>query len=188
MLASLLTADAALRAWLTTVHTPWLDVVMGQASLAGQAGFIWLVIGVFATLRRPVLAARLWQLVLAVVLCYVLVDDVLKPAIARTRPFEAVADVRVVGGRPVTYSFPSGHAASAFAGAFVVTLMLPRARWWLWSLAVIIAISRVYIGVHYPLDVTAGALVGLAVGAFVAGGRACYSRKSLAGSSGPQGA
>jgi undecaprenyl-diphosphatase len=188
MLASLLTADAALRAWLAALHAPWLDVVMGQASLSGQAGFAWLVIGVFATLRRPVLAGRLWQLVLAVVLCYALVDGVLKPAVARARPFEAVADVRVVGYRPVTYSFPSGHAASAFAGAFIVILMLPRARLALWALAALVAASRVYIGVHYPLDVIAGVLVGMGVGVFVAGGRACYSRRSLAGASGPQGA
>jgi undecaprenyl-diphosphatase len=188
MLASVLAADEALRAWFTTAHAPWLDVVMGQASLAGQAGFVWLVIGVFAALHRPVLAARLWQVVLAVVVCYALVDGVLKPAFARSRPFESVEDVRVVGQRPVTYSFPSGHAATAFASTFVLTLMLPRWRWWLWALAALVATSRVYIGVHYPLDVVAGALVGTGVGAFVAGGRACYSRRSLAGASGPQGA
>jgi undecaprenyl-diphosphatase len=181
MLASLLAADAALRAWLTSVHAPWLDVVMGQASLAGQSGFIFLLIGVFATLNRPERAARLWQLLLAVLLCWLVVDGVLKPAIARARPFHAVEAVRVVGYRPVTYSFPSGHAASAFASAFVVTLMLPRARWWLWALAALIAVSRVYIGVHYPLDIVAGALVGLGVGAVVTGGRAWYSRRSLAG-------
>jgi undecaprenyl-diphosphatase len=182
VLTSLLTADAALRAWLTTMHAPWLDVIMSQASLAGQAGFVWFVIALFAVMARGGRGAELlWQLALAILLCNVLVDHVLKPGIERARPFDAIADARVVGARPVTYSFPSGHAASAFAGAFVVSLLLPRARGWLWALAALIAISRVYIGVHYPLDIVAGALVGLGVGVLVTGGRAWYSQGSLAG-------
>jgi undecaprenyl-diphosphatase len=184
----LLTADAAFRAWLTTVHAPWLDAIMWTAGLVGQAGFVWLVIGTGAALVRPSLAAKLWQLALAVLVCYLLVDDVIKPAVARARPFHAIAHVRVVGYEPVTYSFPSGHAASAFAGAFMLAGMLPRARRWLWALAVLIAISRVYIGVHYPLDVAAGALVGIGVGVLVSGGGACYSQRSLAGRTGPQSA
>jgi undecaprenyl-diphosphatase len=180
LFTSLLAADAALRAWLTTIHTPWLDAVMWQASLAGQAGFIWVVIGLFATGQRRSLAPQLWQLVLAIALCYFVVDEVLKPSIARARPFDVLDAVRVVGYRPRTYSFPSGHAASACAGAFIVSLMLPRASAWLWALAALIACSRVYIGVHYPLDVIAGALVGLGVGAIVTGGRAWYSQGSLA--------
>jgi len=184
MLASLLAADAALRAWLTTTHTPWLDAIMWTAGMAGQAGFVWVIIAAVAVRRRPNLAPQLWQLVLAIVLCSVLVDYVIKPAIARARPFDAIEAVRVVGYRPVTYSFPSGHAASACAGAFVVTLMLPRARAWLWGLAALIACSRVYIGVHYPLDILCGALVGLAVGVVVTGGRAWYSQGSLATRSG----
>ncbi len=184
MLSAVLSADAALRAWLTTVHTPWLDALMWQASMAGQAGFIWVVIAGIAAWRRPALAPQLWQLVLAIVLCNGFVDHVVKPAIARARPFNAMDAVRVVGYRPVTYSFPSGHAASACAGAFVVTLMLPRARYSLWCLAGLIACSRVYIGVHYPLDVVGGALVGLGVGVVVTGGRAWYSQGSLATRSG----
>jgi undecaprenyl-diphosphatase len=184
VLTTLLAADAALRAWLTWLHAPWLDALMFQFSLTGQAGFIWLVIAAFAAWHRPSLAPQLWQLVLAIALCYFLVDDVLKPGIARARPFDAIDAVRVVGYRPRTYSFPSGHSASAFAGAFIVSLMLPRARGWIWALAVLIACSRVYIGVHYPLDVVAGSLVGLAVGAIVTGGRAWYSQGSLAARSG----
>jgi undecaprenyl-diphosphatase len=90
-------------------------------------------------------------------------------------------DIRVVGARPVTYSFPSGHACSAFAGAWVLTLMWRRIAPLLWTLAALIAFSRVYIGVHYPLDVLAGALVGLAVGAIVTGGRRAYESDANTG-------
>lgn len=182
-----LSADAAARAWLTAAHLPWLDTLMWTASLVGQGGGIWIAIALAAALARPALAPRLWQVLLAIVLCYLLVDGVLKPTIARARPFDAITDARVIGYRPVTYSFPSGHAASAFAGAFVVTLMLPRVRRWLWALATLVAISRVYIGVHYPLDITAGAIIGLSVGVLVTGGRGWYTRRSLAAPTGPQG-
>ena len=188
MLDFLLHADAALRAWLTTHHAPWLDTIMLAASAIGQAGSVWLILGAVATFEQPKRGGRLWQLALAIVLAYVLIDLILKPGIARARPFEALLDVRVVGDwRPVTYSFPSGHACSAFAGAWVLTLMWPRVAPLLWGLAALIAVSRIYIGVHYPIDVLGGALLGLGVGALVTGGRAWYIDGSLPRASALQG-
>jgi undecaprenyl-diphosphatase len=185
---ALLTADGALRAWFTTHHTAWLDVLMLALSSVGQAGTVWIILGAVATLEQPRRAGRLWQLILAIALAYVLVDLVLKPAFARSRPFEALLDVRVVGSwRPVTYSFPSGHACSAFAGAWVLSLMWQRVAALVWALAALIAFSRIYIGVHYPLDVLAGALLGLGVGALVTGGRAWYIDRSPLRISAPQG-
>jgi membrane-associated phospholipid phosphatase len=58
---------------------------------------------------------------------------------------------------------PSGHAATSFAGAVVLTYLLPRAAPFLFLLAAAIAFSRVYVGVHYPSDVVAGAALGAAV-------------------------
>ena len=178
VLEHLLLADAAARAWLTTHHTPWLDAVMYTASVIGRAGAVWLVIGLVAVRLRPRRAGQFWQLVLAIFLTLGVVDLVLKPTIGRSRPFEAVEEVRVVGPRPATLSFPSGHAASAFAGAFVTTMMVRQGRWAVWALAGLIACSRVYIGVHYPIDVMAGALVGVGLAALVTGGRAWYSQDS----------
>ena len=175
VLEQLLLADAAARAWLTTHHTPWLDAVMYAASVIGRAGAVWLAVGLVVMRLRPRLAGQFWQLVLAIFLTLGLVDLVLKPTVGRSRPFDAIEEVRVVGARPPTRSFPSGHAASAFAGAFVTTMMVRRGRGVLWALAVLIASSRIYIGVHYPIDVIAGAFVGLAVAVLVTGGRAWYS-------------
>lgn len=187
VLESLLAADAALRAWFTTHHAPWLDVAMLTLSRLGQAGTLWIILAAIARLEDPRRAGRLWQMLLAIGLAYLLVDYVLKPGFARSRPFDAMLDVRIVGFRPVTYSFPSGHACSAFAGAWVLTLMWHRIAWLFWTLAALIAFSRIYIGVHYPLDVVAGALLGLAVGALVTGGRACYIERSSLSVSAPQG-
>jgi undecaprenyl-diphosphatase len=186
VIESLLTADAALRTWFTTHHTAWLDSLMLAFSAIGQAGTVWLILGAVATLENRRRGGRLWQLALAIGLAYVLVDLVLKPSIARSRPFDVLIDVRVLGSRPVTYSFPSGHACSAFAGAWVLTLMWPRVGALLWSMAAVIAFSRVYIGVHYPIDVLAGALLGVGIGAFVTGGRRPYQAITPEDRAGPR--
>ena len=146
MLERLLLLDAALRAWATTHHAPWADVLMAALSDVGRGGLIWLVIGATAAVRRPPLRPLLWQVCLAILLAHVTIDLALKPLIARSRPFVVIHDARVAVARPSTYSFPSGHAASAAAGAFVTTLMLPRVRALLWALAALIALSRIYVG------------------------------------------
>ena len=65
--------------------------------------------------------------------------------------------------RPHTHSFPSGHATTSFACATVLALLLPRLRVPLFLLAAAVAWSRVYVGVHYPLDVLGGAVLGVAI-------------------------
>lgn len=86
-------------------------------------------------------------------------SDALKLAIPRTRP-----DVHALVARPHSHSFPSGHAATSFACATVIAALVPRARVPLFLLASLVAWSRVYVGVHYPFDVLAGALYGVALG------------------------
>jgi undecaprenyl-diphosphatase len=175
MLDSLLTADAALRAWLVTHHAPMLDQVMWLLSAAGVAGSIWIAIAAVMASWVPRLRAPAWQVVLAVFLAQAIVDWTVKPLIARPRPFVADTRARVVGYHPETYSFPSGHTTTSFAAATVLTFAVTRRRAAIaWALASAIAISRVYIGVHYPLDVAVGALVGVALGLVVTGGRAWY--------------
>ena len=104
--------------------------------------------------RRRVVAFTVFAIVVADLLALAV-----KAIVNRPRPhLDPLVHV------PTDWSFPSGHAATSFAGATMLSLFFPRLAPVLYALAVAIAFSRVYVGVHYPLDVIAGAALGTAVG------------------------
>jgi undecaprenyl-diphosphatase len=88
----------------------------------------------------------------------------LKFLIDRPRPCHEFANVHLLVGCGSGYSFPSSHAVNNFAAAIVLSYFLPRWTWAFLSYAAVIAFSRVYVGVHYPSDVVAGAIIGALVG------------------------
>ena len=92
----------------------------------------------------------------------------LKELFDRARPPEADPGLGSLVAIPDNPSFPSGHAATAFAAATAIALISPRARPYALALAGAVALSRVYLRVHYPLDVLAGALLGAGLGALAA--------------------
>jgi len=100
-------------------------------------------------------------------------SGVLKPLFDRSRPYETLPDVRVfwngwriwepLQGPSIgeTISFPSSHAANSFAAAVFLGATFKSVRMGFFTAAAVISFSRVYVGVHYPLDVIAGAMVGI---------------------------
>jgi undecaprenyl-diphosphatase len=144
--------------------TPRLDRLLVGVSTAANYSRLWLVTAAAVAVvggapgRR---AAR--QGVLAIALTSAVTNLVLKPLARRQRPARSngrpVPDSRRVR-RPVSASFPSGHAASAFAFASAVGQAAPGVRLPLRVAAATVAYSRVHTGVHYPSDVVIGAVVG----------------------------
>ena len=164
-----MTLDAALLDYVIQLRRPWLDDLMVLASALGAGGFIWIIFAAIAGIF-PAHTKAMWRLWLALGLSFLLVDDVLKPMFDRARPFD-VREIQLIDARPNTPSFPSGHAAMAAAGALAGSRMIPAAGWVLWPFTALVVISRVYLGTHWPSDVAAGAVIGLATAWFVLGGR-----------------
>ena len=89
--------------------------------------------------------------------------EALKALTNRDRPPLRYAEPKALVSVPHDGSFPSGHAATSFAAATILAFAFPRLWPLLFTLAAAIAFSRVYVGVHYPLDVVAGAVLGVLV-------------------------
>ena len=158
--------DAALYAAIARTPTPTLDLGMARLSRAADYSCLWAgsAVGLAAfgggTGRR---AARLGMASVAV--SSVVTNLALKPLGDRRRPDRVRQQVPVARHvrMPSSDSFPSGHAASAFAFATAVGRVLPRAAVPLRMLAALVGYSRVHTGVHYPGDVAIGALAGTAL-------------------------
>ncbi|MFH2009698.1 MAG: phosphatase PAP2 family protein [bacterium] len=136
----------------------------------GTKGGIWIPIGLLLLLFGKGPNRRLGGAVALAMMYNVLLNEqLIKRLVGRARPWltEGVPllDTWV---SPYGYSFASGHSVCAFACCWVLGARFPRWRWPLLALATLIALSRVYLGAHYPSDVTAGAVIGLVGGVAVA--------------------
>ena len=154
--------DRDLQGWVVDHRVGVLDPFFEALSYAGSFGLVWLCIALAISgfsWSRP----WLWTRVGAAILLAESLSGALKLAIERDRPPLARPVPEPLFEAPSTYSFPSGHATVAFACATVLALAVPRLRWPLYALAALIAFSRVYVGVHYPFDVIAGAVLGVAL-------------------------
>lgn len=178
LLAGLSLLDAQISQFAQALPEPVITVFswitrLGESDYIVIPSLILLVVmaGLAMLAAKPLVRRALWQMtgIWAFILGGVglpsLFTSIVKRMIGRSRPplLDTVGpfDLRNMSWLDWTYqSFPSGHSTTAFALCFVVSFLFPRAFPWMLVLAVLIALSRIIVGAHYPTDVIGGAVVG----------------------------
>jgi undecaprenyl-diphosphatase len=149
-------------------HAPWSDRAGNLITTWTTGGWIWSA----GLLSARLLGARrakgaIWDVLPSVAVATWIVEHPLKALFRRRRPFVDIVRALVVGKKPGSWSFPSGHTAASFAGAFMVSKIWPRYAPLFFALASMVGFSRVYVGAHYPGDVVSGAGLGMSLSEIV---------------------
>lgn len=150
--------------WFQTLHTPVLDKFMTSVTKLGNAGIFWIILTVLFLLipkMRKTGVVMAAALIIDLLLCNVL----LKNLVARTRPYDVNTGIQLLVAKLRDYSFPSGHTAASFASAVALYFAGEKKLWKpALVLACLIAVSRLYLYVHYPTDVLGGVVIGIIAG------------------------
>lgn len=156
------TFEAPILLWIQAHRIEALNPIISFITHLGNAGILWIGLTVLMivypkTRRAGVVSA------ISIVLSFTAANLILKPLIARTRPYEFIHGLDCIIEAQRDKSFPSGHATNALAVAWVMFRMLDK-KYGLPALilAIVICWTRLYVGVHYPTDVLAGMLIGIA--------------------------
>lgn len=149
---------ALLRLLQTKSHQPPLErAVLGYTRI-GEHGVLWYLVAVAGALIHPAERDVYIRAVRVIGLTY-LANIAVKYVVRRSRPL--VEDLPALSPTVTSLSFPSAHSTTSFAASAVLRRVLPAAP--LYAAATAMAASRVYVGVHYPSDVAAGAVFGTAL-------------------------
>jgi membrane-associated phospholipid phosphatase len=150
-----------LRVLRTRAHSKGLERAMVAYTTTGEMGALWIAIALAGAALDDQRRGS-WLAAAALVPASMGANFLVKVSVRRHRP--RLRGLPPVGRTPSTYSFPSAHAVMSFAGATAIGAIEPAARTPLMAAAVLMAVSRSYLGVHYPSDVLTGAALGRAIG------------------------
>lgn len=153
--------DADILYWIhASLSSGAMDAVMKAVTMSGNYAAVWLIVSAVLILRKPTRNAGT-VMILALVAGHVLNDYVIKEIVARPRPFVEDPSIVLIIDPPGGYSFASGHTVKAFAAAFA--LFIYERKWGSVALcyAALMGFSRMYLCIHYPSDVVAGAFIGI---------------------------
>ncbi|WCF07185.1 phosphatase PAP2 family protein [Paenibacillus thiaminolyticus] len=141
------------------LHHHWMNLVLYTMTHLGGATFtiaFSLILGLFA----PDPWSRIgWQCLVALAVSHIPVF-LIKKCYPRVRPHLALPDIRTFRKPLIDHSFPSGHTTAIFSIVTPIMMAFPILTWALLPVALIVAMSRMYLGLHYPSDCLAGALIG----------------------------
>lgn len=144
-----------------------MDKIMIFITTLGDSGLLWILVSMGLIVNKKFRRVGIISL-LSLILCFLLNNIVIKNIIQRPRPFYSIQDLRILISIPSEFSFPSGHSSSSFAASTGMLLASKKKVFYLfYILAFLIAISRVYVGVHYLSDILVGAFVGILCGVIV---------------------
>lgn len=144
-----------------SIRNPMLNRVLIFITSLGDAGMIWIVATIALLIPKKTRKAGFMSAV-ALLGSLLINNYLIKNLVQRPRPFVTFTDLQILIPTPSEFSFPSGHTSSSFAAAAVFFRHLPK-KLGIPSviLASLVGFSRMYVGVHYPTDVIAGAIVGI---------------------------
>jgi membrane-associated phospholipid phosphatase len=147
----------------TRGHSPGVERAMWALGKAGNYAAIWVALGVLLAIVDGG-HREAWLICAALGPVAIGLNFVVKAIVRRRRP--ELAGLPPLGGAPSSLSFPSAHATSSFAVATAMTRVEPLGAL-AFALALALALGRPYLGMHYPFDVVAGAILGVALGLLV---------------------
>lgn len=146
--------------WFQSLHTPGLDKFMISVTKLGNAGIFWIILTLIF-LIIPKMRKTGVIMAAALLTDFLICNVFLKNIVTRTRPYDVNTTVELLVEKLRDYSFPSGHTAASFASVTALYLAGERRLWIIVLLiSCLIAVSRLYLYVHYPTDVLGGIIFG----------------------------
>jgi undecaprenyl-diphosphatase len=142
------------------VQNKYLDRLMPIVTSMGNLGIVWIIMAVVLILDK---SYRLIgdTVILTLIVSTIVGEGIVKHIVRRVRPCNQQNNVSFLIAKPISYSFPSGHTLSSFAVAEVLSIYFTQYKLIFMAIAFLIALSRLYLYVHYPTDVIAGIIIGI---------------------------
>lgn len=147
----------------SNIRTGFMDAIMPFITQLGDAGLIWIILSIGLIIPKKTRKIG-FVMIIALILNGIICNIILKPMLARIRPFDVNTAIKLLINKPRDFSFPSGHTSASFTAASV--LFFRKSKLFVPSLvlAFLISFSRLYLYVHYPSDVLAGLVLGILCG------------------------
>jgi undecaprenyl-diphosphatase len=143
-------------------HTRLLNALFYGLTFIYQGGAAWYaMMGLSALRNRRITRDLVREVTVPLIISSALVELPIKTYFKRRRPFISIIQAIVIGKKPGTWSFPSGHSAAAFGGAWLLNHKFSKFWGLRYLVASLVAFSRIYLGDHYPGDVASGSLFGM---------------------------